>query len=644
MFYYEVFPATKLYHGNSPLTYQSREILKIGQVVEVTLRKSTALAIVASKVSKPKFKTSDIDRKIEELVLPPSQLKLLNWLLAYYPSTVGAASRLFLPSYLAKFKKAGNNYIQQKFQKITPLLNSEQVSAYKKISGSSNGTFVIDGVTGSGKTRIYAEMARDTLISGKSSMILTPEIALTTPLGEQLKKFFKNRVEINHSNLTQKQRLELFQRVYNSKYPIILLGPRSTLFMPLKNLGLIIVDEFHESAYKQETSPYYHANRLASKLSDITGSKLIFGSATPPLIDYYLAEQKNAAIINLNTSAITKKPPIINKLMVDLTDNNEQTSYPLLSKTLIQEITAALNRSEQVMVFINKRGTYRSILCKNCGWQAKCKNCNLGLVYHQDKHLMICHTCGQKYAVPANCMNCGSLDIIYKTPGTKAVASSLAKIFPNAKIARYDKDNKKHERIESNFDKFSQGKIDIIVGTQMIVKGFDLPKLSVVAMLTTESSLNFPDFSSNERTYQLIKQLAGRVNRGHREGKIILQTYRPDIEVLKFIEKPWIEFYKHEIKTRKMLGFPPSYYALKIQLAKRSSSQAETELSKLADKFSVYFKKLKILGPSPCFIEKKLALYRWQLVIMSKNRRELTEIAKILPTSYKKDLDPINFL
>lgn len=644
MNYYEVCPATNKYHGESLLTYSFSDKLEKRQVVEIKIRKSSCLAVVENKVSKPKFAVNKLERKIDGLTLAYNQAELFKWLKEYYPDNNGVTMKLFIPSYLSKYKNDEKISAQiAKIDKIDPSLNKEQLQTYREISRGS-GTFLLNGVTGSGKTRIYLELSRDQINSGNSVLVLTPEIALTAPLEQEFKRVFQNIVLTNHSNLTPKQKIELHEKIYQQNSPLIIIGPRSSLFLPINNLGLIIVDEFHETSYKQESSPRYLANRVASKLSQITGAKLLFGSATPPINDYYIAEQKKGTILNIYTSAITNKRPEIKELVVDLSDKNEQTPYSLISRTALNEISHALDKNEQILVYINKRGSFRSILCKQCGWQFKCPNCDLPLIYHQDVDSAMCHICGYRSNAPVSCPSCRSVEIFFTSPGTKSIADTLSKAFPLAKIGRYDKDNKKSERIESNFQAISEGKVDIIVGTQMVAKGFDLPKLSIVVMLITESSLNFPDYTSNERSYQLIRQLAGRVNRGHRKGKILLQTFAPNGEIIEYGKKDWINFYREELVKRKILGFPPFFSALKIQAINRSRSGAETILSETAATLSKNYKDIKILGPSPSFIEKKLNKFHWQVIVMSKNRKTLVEISKSLPKTFKKDLDPINFL
>lgn len=643
MNYYEVCPATNKYYGGT-LTYSFAEKLEKGQAVEIKIRNLNCLAVVEAFASKPEFKTNPIIRKVDNLLLTKEQADLYRWLHEYYPENKSAAMNLFIPSYLSKYTaKDMDSQHPKKIDEIKPKLNKDQLVAYKKIS-KGKGTSILNGVTGSGKTRVYMELARDQINLGKSVLVLTPEISLTAPLEKEFRNTFGDIVITNHSNLTPKQKLDLHGIIYRSKTPLVLIGPRSNLFLPLNNIGLIVVDEFHENSYKQETSPKYHANRVASKLSEITGSKLLFGSATPPVSDYYLAEQKNRTIVTINTSAITEKQPEIYEVIADLSNESEQTSYPMLSKTALGEISRSLDNNEQALVYINKRGSFRSILCKQCGWQFKCLNCDLPLIYHHDIHSAICHTCGYRKRIPHSCPSCKSLEIFFTSPGTKSIADTLAKSFPSAKIRRYDRDNKKSERAENNYQAIQSGDIDIIVGTQMIAKGFDLPKLSLVVMIITESALSFPDYTSDERSYQLIKQLSGRVNRGHRKGKVVLQTFSPKSEVINYSKKDWIEFYKEELAKRKSLGFPPFWNAVKIQASNKDRQKAEKMLGNLADNLRGNYKNIKLLGPSPSFVEKKLGKFYWQIIIMSRDRKTLVDMAKKIPQTYKKDMDPINFL
>jgi primosomal protein N' (replication factor Y) len=354
----------------------------------------------------------------------------------------------------------------------------------------------------------------------KSVIILTPEISLTPQLVEFFKKTFGEKILLTHSGLTPSQRAKVWLKCLSGKGPWIVMGPRSALFSPLSDLGMVVVDESHDSSYKQDRLPFYNALRVAGYLCANTKSKLIMGSATPAVNEYFLAKAKDIPILPLNKKAIKEKSPTEIKI-VDITDKGERSNYPLLGKTLIKNISEAIENNIQSMVFINKRGDSKSIVCQNCGWRAKCGRCDLPLTYHSDESVFSCHTCGNDYPARTSCQLCGSPDIIFKSPGTKAIAKSLSKIFPHAVVARFDTDNKKAERIDSRHKEIVSGDIDILVGTQLITKGHDLPRLGIAAMLVAESDLNFPDFTAEEKTFQSIRQLSGRVGRGHLPGMVI---------------------------------------------------------------------------------------------------------------------------
>jgi primosomal protein N' (replication factor Y) len=648
MYFYEVIPADNKFHGKEPLTYSYESVLKVGQIVALSLRGKRCLGLVMESVSEPEFKTVPIDETIGDIILPPAQIKLLEWMIGFYPGSIGSIAQLFVPGFIEKLSNDNNDSPVEAASVSSPVLpelTEEQKQAYldiKKNSDSGKLTNILFGVTGSGKTRLYLELARDSLKKGKSVIILTPEISLTAPIAKQFEKTFGDKVAINHSSLTVKQRRELWGKSISSKQPIIVIGPRSTLFLPLENIGLIVSDEFHEPAYKQESRPFYHANRVASMLSRLSSSDLIFGSATPPVTDYYMAQQKHIPVIRLDNLAVTGKKPIANRLIVNLLDSGEKTGHPLISRTVIKKVSEALKNGEQSLLFINKRGSARSVSCQDCGYRETCQNCDLPLVYHGDQHILRCHTCGFFRSPPSRCPSCGSSNIFFNSPGTKAIAESLSKIFPEARIARFDKDNKKSERLENVYDEVLQD-VDVIVGTQIIAKGHDLPRLSVVAMLLGDSELDFPDYSSAERAYQLIRQLEGRVNRGHKDGVFIIQTFNPDSRYMASgIQDQWEDFYDYEVKQRRRHGFPPFYSALKIESARSSAKSAEQSLNNLLNKLDL--QNMEILGPSPNFVEKKASKWHWQVLIKSKNRSSLAALARSIPSSFRVDIDPNNFL
>lgn len=641
-FFYLVVPRDKAYKSLEPLTYKSDKRLEIGQVVDIELRNRLTSGFVIENVAKPAFKTKLISAS-HEIVIPPSSIKLFSWMLDYYPDSLGTIAQHFFPSRIyPKIDARPATNVVKNANAFT--LSKDQTTAIQAIKLGHTGTSILHGETGSGKTLVYIELASKVLDSKQNALVLVPEISLSPQIEKEFKKYFGDKVLVTHSGLSPKRRSEIWQQIESSSEPHIIIGPRSALFLPYKKLGLVVIDEFHDNAYKQESSPYYHSLRVAAKMSQIHNCPLVLGSATPPVSDYYWAEQKNVPIIKLSkisTKALNNSRDIE---LVDLSNSEERSSYPLLSNTLISSIKRSLDNKDQVLLFLNKRGSSRALVCQSCGWRSSCKRCDLPYTYHGDLHKLICHTCGSSLPVPTSCPDCNSTDIIFKSPGTKSIAQSIQKIFPDKNIARFDKDNRKGERIESRHQEIVQGDIDVLVGTQILSKGHDLPKLGLVGILQAESSLQFPDFSSNERSYQLIHQISGRVARGHRPGKVVIQSFNPDNQTLGDAALgKWDEFYHQEINQRKLFGFPPFYHILKTEVSKSSPLKAQETLEKIASKLEGQ-KGISLVGPSPCFIEKRANKYYWQLVIKSKNRSTLSRLAKSLPQEIKTDLDPTQLL
>ncbi len=318
---------------------------------------------------------------------------------------------------------------------------------------------------------------------------------------------------------------------------------------------------------------------------------------------------------------------------------------PNLSDALIGAVRMALDKKEQSLIFLNRRGTARLVVCQVCGWQLHCPNCDLPLTFHADTHSLQCHTCGYKTAAITKCPVCGSTEILYKNVGTKAIVEQLEQLFPNARIGRYDSDNLKVERFDQQYGSISKGEIDILVGTQILAKGLDLPKLSVVGVITADSSLTFPDYTAEERTYQLITQIVGRVGRGHRPGLAILQTYNPDSEVVKAaVDKEWESFYDQQLKQREQFGFPPFYYLLKLTCVRKQQASAHKAATMLKEKLQTQNLPIQIIGPAPSFYTKTKLGYRWQLIVKAKNRQALLQVIGLLPANWTYDLDPASLL
>jgi primosomal protein N' (replication factor Y) len=343
------------------------------------------------------------------------------------------------------------------------------------------------GVTGSGKTRVYLELARETLDAGKSVIMLTPEISLTTQLASAAKRFLDKQPLVIHSGLTAAKRKQIWLKILESTEPQVIVGPRSALFAPLPSIGLIVVDEAHEPAYKQEQSPRYSALRAASQLGALTGAKVVYGTATPLISDYFLADERQA-IVRMSKQALGGQPGDVQTKVIDLKDRTNFGSNYYLSRKLIDDINTNLTAGKQVMLYLNRRGSARVILCTKCGWQDLCPNCDVSLVYHADEHLARCHICGFAHVPPAACPNCGNPDIVYKSIGTKALADQVEKLFPDNAVRRFDSDNAPGEQINEVYEELLAGKAEILVGTQLLAKGLDLPRLGLVGIISAESS------------------------------------------------------------------------------------------------------------------------------------------------------------
>jgi primosomal protein N' (replication factor Y) (superfamily II helicase) len=641
MYYIEVLVADTSYHGGAALTYSSSQPLKIGRLVFVPLRKKQVLGVVAGTVSKPSFAAKPITAAPELPPLPAHTLALLWWIAEYFPAPLGIITQLFLPRALPKKSLPVPELPSANLQGL-PALTADQSAALAAISGP--GTHILHGETGTGKTRVYTELARRSLEAGKSAIILSPEIGLTSQLANDFRAVFGERVVIMHSQLTEATRQRRWQQLLEQTAPVIVIGARSALFSPLKRVGLIVVDEAHETAYKQDQAPYYHTSMVAAKLSALHSATLVLGSATPLVSDYYVAEAKGRPIIRMTQTASSANASERQASVIDLRDRSKFSKSSFLSDALLAAIRSALEKGEQTLLFLNRRGTARVIFCERCGWQAACPHCDLPLVYHGDSHLMRCHSCDYKAASPSSCPECHNASIIFRSIGTKAVAEEVSRLFPEARLMRFDTDNKKSERIEHHYDSVRAGDVDILIGTQTVAKGLDLPKLGLVGVIIADTSLFFPDFTAEERTYQLLSQVLGRVGRGHRDSRVVIQTYSPDSSLLEAVlNKDWDSFYDKEITERRQFHFPPFCYLLKLNCRRASSTGAQKAAQQFVDELRQR-SGLMVEGPTPAFHEKVQNKFVWQVIVKAKRRQLLTDIIASLPSGWTYDIDPMNLL
>ncbi|MGZ6005660.1 MAG: replication restart helicase PriA, partial [Candidatus Saccharimonadales bacterium] len=512
MAYLSVLAASSHYHGTEALTYSYNHHLNKGSLVEISLRNRLVPGIVIGPAKKPEFAVKEIDYVYDLPPLSAASLQLIDWMISFYPAPLGSIANLFLPASLTKKISAYQPEPVKAKSVALPSLTKDQSRVVQTIKDRPDQqTFLLHGDTGTGKTRIYLELAQEVLKDGRDVLVLTPEIGLTPQLVRDFEATFSNQIVVWHSNLTPAQRRNVWLQIITAESPVVVIGPRSALFAPFRQLGLIVVDESHEQAYKQEQQPRYQAIRVASQLAQIYQARLIIGSATPAVAEYYIATVKNIPILRMEELAVRAINQSTDVKIIDSKNKDFFKRNYILSDDLLAGISRALKQKKQSLIFLNRRGTARLVLCQNCGWEQHCPNCDLPLTYHGDKHEMRCHTCGYKAAAPLSCPVCHSNEILYRSVGTKSLVEILAKLFPEARIRRFDTDNTKEEQLAQNYESVANGKVDILAGTQLITKGLDLPKLAMVGIVAADSALSFPDYTADERTYQMLSQVIGRV-------------------------------------------------------------------------------------------------------------------------------------
>jgi len=645
MHYYGVLVRSNRYHGKEALTYASPARLARGQIVKVELQKQVVMGVVSGPAEKPRFQTKPVEEVLNLPPLPAHLLKLAAWLPTYYPAPVGIITQQLIPASLSGKQITAEPDTSFPVPDLSglPPLTPEQRRALKAMAGRD--TYLLHGTTGSGKTRIYVELAAKAIAAGSSAIILTPEISLTTQLANRFREVFGDRVIIIHSQQTPAGRQRAWLDCLRAEDPVIVIGPRSALFAPVQKPGLIVLDEAHETAYKQEQSPQYETGRVAAYLTQTARAALVLGSATPSIGDYYLAEQKNKPVIRLTKLAREAEHGAPHIEVVDRKDHSLFSRSPFMSQQLIKAVETALAAGEQSLLYLNRRGTARLVMCENCGWQATCPHCDVPLTYHGDRHELRCHSCNYHAKAPSNCPVCKHPNVMFKTAGTKAIADDVQRLFPGARVARFDTDNTREERFEKQYEAISRGDVDILVGTQLLAKGLDLPRLSTLGILLADTSLYMPDFSAEERTFQLISQVLGRVGRGHVAGRAVIQTYHPEHPVLKAaLAGDYEGFYRAEAASRQQFMFPPFCYLLKLTVRRAGIDAARQAAEKLREEIETSGRRVRIEGPAPSFYERFQNKYQWQLVVKARQRGELLKIIDELPNGWSYDIDPSDLL
>lgn len=646
MYYYEVAPLRIIRAGSATFTYSSLEPLSPGQIVTIEVGKKILVGLIASATKAPSYKTKPVASIIESTPIPEPLIKLALWLSEYYTTPLATVLQTVLPRGLEKTRRVRPKQVHaSKRDRTTIVFNPDQTRAITEIQDSTEGTIILQGVTGSGKTEVYKEIARRMVVQSKSVIILVPEISLTSQIISEFLHDFPD-VIVTHSHMTEAQRHAVWKQALEASTPQVAIGPRSALFLPVPNLGSIIIDEAHEPSYKQEQAPRYSAIRAASVLGKFAGAKVILGSATPSITDRYLAEAANRPVIRLDRSARTNAQPAV-VTVVDMTKRDSFKRHRFISDQLIASIEKNLAAGKQTLIFHNRRGSASTTLCENCGWAAMCPNCFVPLVLHADTYDLSCHICAHREKVPTSCPVCHSADIIHKGIGTKLIETELSKLFKEARIARFDSDNKTDETVNSLYEELYKGIIDIAIGTQVVAKGLDLPNLRTVGVIQADSGLSLPDYAASERAFQLLAQVIGRVGRDKHASEVVVQTYQPtNPAIVHGLKQDYESFYTYALATRKKSYFPPYSYLLKLTTVYKSERAAIQAAKGLAQELKkVLNPDVRLLGPTPAFYERQHDTYRWQLVLKSPKREYLIDALGYLPvTHWQSELDPQSLL
>lgn len=646
MHYYEVAPNQIIRATSGFFTYSSKAPLEVGQLVVIEVGKKSLVGTILRQASKPSYDTKEIVSVIEQTPLPTPLVSLALWLSDYYTTHLATVLQTLLPRGIQKSRRERPISPRESIRNRTNIVfTGEQEVALQEIEHMTPGSALLHGVTGSGKTHVYIELARRTIERGQSVIVLVPEIALTSQLVDEFSHYF-DHITLTHSKQTEAERHLAWREVLVDAAPRVVIGPRSALFLPLAKVGLIIIDEAHEPSFKQEQAPRYSALRAASMLARFHDAKLLLGSATPSIADYYLAEQSNRPIVHMRERAKDGAVAPTIKL-IDMTKRQQFKRHRFLSDTLLTQLEETFAKNEQALIFHNRRGSSSSTLCDNCGWSASCPRCFVPLTLHADKHHLRCHICGHTEKVPTSCPECHNANIVHKGIGTKLIESELRKLFPDKVIMRFDGDSETGESIEQKYSELYDGTIDIIIGTQVIAKGLDLPLLRTVGVIQADAGLSLPDFGSSERTFQLLAQVVGRVGRSHHPTNVVVQSYQPaHPAVTDGLSQNYEHFYSTSLVERQHGHFPPFVHLLKLTCIYKTEAaaikNAQAVAKMLRDRVHA---DVQILGPTPSFYERQHDTYRWQLTLKSPKRQHLIDAVTHVPTTHwQSELDPTSLL
>lgn len=529
------------------------------------------------------------------------------------------------------------DYEEQK--KNIKKLTSLQEMAVNNILNTEKCVSLLYGVTGSGKTEVYMELIDKNLKEGLKSIVLVPEISLTPQLIKRFEERFGNNIALLHSSLSDGEKYDEYRRIVRGEVDIVI-GARSAVFAPLKNLGLIIIDECHSDSYKQDSNPRYNAKDVAIKRAEDLGAKVVLGSATPMLEEYARGLKRVIKLVTLDKRVNGKGLP-----KVELIDMNKEVGKAKghFSLPLIDKINKTIERGEQVILLLNRRGYSSFVTCSNCGEAVKCPNCDITLTYHKSSNILRCHYCGYAIKYEVTCPKCYERSLKDLGVGTEKIEEEIKSIFPLARVLRMDVDTTSRKGAHKKIvDAFARGEADILLGTQMVAKGLDFPNVTLVGVINADTSLMLPDFRSSEKTFDLLSQVAGRAGRSDKEGIVVFQTFNSDNYAIKCAkENDYKSFYKEEMKVRKLMKYPPYYYLVSLDISSKDSKQALIEAKKCEKVCHKYLDKTIILGPSPATVFKKQNIYYYQLILKYQYQDNIYEVLEKL-VDYYASINKVN--
>ncbi|MBE6345347.1 MAG: primosomal protein N' [Spirochaetaceae bacterium] len=651
---------------NQSFTYkipdELTEEIAVGKRVEVRFgnRRMTAYVLsISTELPKNLPITEDKIKPIlkildKDVIFTEEQIALSNWMAKYYLCSTGEALATIIPSGRRESEIPSFSFpedesvFEKKFE-----LSQEQKNAANEIIHQKKQLHYLYGPTGTGKTEVFLEAAEKLLTQGKGVIYLVPEIGLTHQVVEAVVNRFGQTAAVLHSELSPSQRLKEWHRIINKEARVVI-GARSGVFAPVPDLGLIIIDEEHDGSYKSGNTPRYHARQVAMYRCATLGIPLVMGSATPSVEAWYLMESGKIQRHVLSKRLAGGKTPEIQ--IVDLSKTD--TADGCLSPLLCDEIRNTLAEKRQTILFLNRRGFTHFFRCNTCNYELKCKNCSVPLTFHKSEKRLRCHYCGWVIEPPSLCPECTSMDVGYSGFGTEFIEAEVEAKFPGARISRIDTDSlSKKGELQEKLEDFKSGKIDILLGTQMVAKGLNFPNLKLVGVVLADTGLHMPDFRASERTFALITQVAGRAGRFFPDGKVIVQSFSPEEEAIAYAcSNSTEDFYQQELQQRQLLGFPPFSRMLRLVFRSANEKESKKAAKDAAQIISIETKKMKleldILGPSECPIYKIAANFRWQILLRAISPTPLQQVCSRFLYGYKSptnvyievDMDPVSLL